>query len=243
MDQLLQHYYTWMDFLLAALTLLRRVCVSPAHQGAGTENQAGGRLPGRRVQRHFALPAALPAAHRPGAGPDLPVHQSADPRHPCCWCWPWRAFSRIRDYLSGRIILFNPLIGVGKRMRTDKSTGVISKISRIGLYLQTGEGLHFVNYTTLLTEGVFPHHRQQHRRVLSAAARFARQRSQRPAPAGRPPHDHPLPRPELQARARLLGKGTRPDSGPPFGPGKKNTSPNCWPCSTSGASPLPSPKR
>ena len=62
-------------------------------------------------------------------------------------------FSRIRDYLSGRIILFNPLVTVGKRMRTEKSKGVISRISLIGLYLQTGEGLHFINYTTLLTEG------------------------------------------------------------------------------------------
>ncbi len=62
-------------------------------------------------------------------------------------------FSRIRDYLSGRIILFNPLITVGKRMRTEKHKGVISRVSRIGLYLQTGEGLHFVNYTTLLTQG------------------------------------------------------------------------------------------
>ncbi|THH41835.1 hypothetical protein [Neolewinella litorea] len=62
-------------------------------------------------------------------------------------------FARLRDYLSGRIILGTPLIGVGKRMKTDRFTGVISRINRIGLYLQTGEGLHFVNYTTLLTEG------------------------------------------------------------------------------------------
>jgi hypothetical protein len=62
-------------------------------------------------------------------------------------------FSRIRDYLSGRVILFNPLVTVGKRLRTSTATGVISRISRIGLYLQTAEGLHFINYTTLLTEG------------------------------------------------------------------------------------------
>ncbi|MCP9236146.1 hypothetical protein [Lewinella sp. JB7] len=62
-------------------------------------------------------------------------------------------FSRLRDYLSGRLVLFNPLIGVGKRMRTERHKGVISRIGRIGLYLQTGEGLHFVNYTNLLTGG------------------------------------------------------------------------------------------
>ena len=62
-------------------------------------------------------------------------------------------FSRIRDYLSGRIVLFTPLIAVGKRMKTERYTGVISRIDRIGLYLQTGEGLHFINYTDLLTRG------------------------------------------------------------------------------------------
>ncbi|PPK88729.1 hypothetical protein CLV84_1700 [Neolewinella xylanilytica] len=62
-------------------------------------------------------------------------------------------FSRLRDYLSGRIVLFTPLISVGKRMKTERYTGVISRINRIGLYLQTGEGLHFVNYTSLLTQG------------------------------------------------------------------------------------------
>jgi hypothetical protein len=63
------------------------------------------------------------------------------------------AFMRIRDYVSGRIIQTSSLLVEGKRMKTAKSTGVISRIGRMGLYLQTGEGLHFVNYSNLLTEG------------------------------------------------------------------------------------------
>ncbi|MFK8164021.1 MAG: hypothetical protein AB8H12_16370 [Lewinella sp.] len=63
------------------------------------------------------------------------------------------AFTRIRDYVSGRIIQTSSLLVEGKRMKTAKSTGVISRIGRMGLYLQTGEGLHFVNYSKLLTEG------------------------------------------------------------------------------------------
>lgn len=62
-------------------------------------------------------------------------------------------FTRIRDYVSGRIIQTSSLLVEGKRMKTAKSTGVISRIGRMGLYLQTGEGLHFVNYSNLLTEG------------------------------------------------------------------------------------------
>lgn len=62
-------------------------------------------------------------------------------------------FTRIRDYVSGRIIQTSSLLVEGKRMKTAKSTGVISRIGRMGIYLQTGEGLHFVNYSNLVTEG------------------------------------------------------------------------------------------
>jgi len=62
-------------------------------------------------------------------------------------------FSRLRDYFSGRVLLFKPLVKQGKRMKTGKFTGVITQINRLGLYLQTSEGLHFVNYSSLLTEG------------------------------------------------------------------------------------------
>ncbi len=152
MDLLLQRYYTRMDFLLAALLLYgvyaflymikERLEKTKRVEGfrAGVYNIISPFL--LLYQPLTVLVLALiflfinPLIH----GTLLLVLVVA-------------GFSRIRDYLSGRIILFNPLIGVGKRMRTDKSTGVISKISRIGLYLQTGEGLHFVNYTTLLTEG------------------------------------------------------------------------------------------
>ncbi|MCX8210708.1 MAG: hypothetical protein ACJATN_001551 [Neolewinella sp.] len=63
------------------------------------------------------------------------------------------SFSRVRDYLSGRIILATTLVAEGKRMKTAQATGVISRIGRIGLYLQTGDSLHFVNYSNLITEG------------------------------------------------------------------------------------------
>jgi hypothetical protein len=62
-------------------------------------------------------------------------------------------FNRIRDYLSGRIILATSLVVEGKRLKSPKASGVISRIGRIGVYLQTGDSLSFVNYTNLLTEG------------------------------------------------------------------------------------------
>jgi len=62
-------------------------------------------------------------------------------------------FNRIRDYLSGRIILATTLVGEGKRLKSPQATGVISRIGRIGLYLQTGDSLSFVNYSNLITQG------------------------------------------------------------------------------------------
>ena len=62
-------------------------------------------------------------------------------------------FGRIRDYLSGRIILATSLVGEGRRMKTPQGSGMISRIGRIGLYLQTGDSLQFVNYSNLLTGG------------------------------------------------------------------------------------------
>lgn len=62
-------------------------------------------------------------------------------------------FNRIRDYLSGRIILATSLVGEGKQLKSPQASGVISRIGRIGLYLQTGDSLSFVNYSKLLTGG------------------------------------------------------------------------------------------
>jgi|AntRauTorckE5430_2_1112549.scaffolds.fasta_scaffold00236_17 hypothetical protein len=63
------------------------------------------------------------------------------------------SFGRIRDYLSGRIILAASLVEEGKRMETLKASGVISRVGRIGLYLQTGDSLQFINYSSLLIKG------------------------------------------------------------------------------------------
>lgn len=62
-------------------------------------------------------------------------------------------FNRIRDYLSGRIMLSTTLVAEGKRLKSPQATGVISRIGRIGVYLQTGDSLSFVNYSNLLTKG------------------------------------------------------------------------------------------
>ena len=62
-------------------------------------------------------------------------------------------FGRIRDYLSGRILLATSLIVPGKQMATGDAAGMIARLGRIGVYLQTGDRLRFVNYSHLLVNG------------------------------------------------------------------------------------------
>jgi hypothetical protein len=62
-------------------------------------------------------------------------------------------FSHLRNYLAGRIMQVNLAIEEGKRMKFGDLSGIIGKIGRLGIFLQTAEGRHFVNYFRLINEG------------------------------------------------------------------------------------------
>lgn len=152
MDQLLQSYYNWLDLLVAALALYGIYVLLLVVKDRLEQTK---RLEGFRATA-YSIVAPFLLIYEPLTVLLLAmVFMFINPvLHGAILLLVIVAgFTRLRDYLSGRIVLFNPLIKVGKRMKADKFTGVISRISRIGLYLQTGEGLHFVNYTRLLTEG------------------------------------------------------------------------------------------
>ncbi len=59
----------------------------------------------------------------------------------------------VRNYISGRIILFDKEITIGSQMRIQEIEGIISKIGRVGLQVSTNGGSHFINYTKMLEEG------------------------------------------------------------------------------------------
>lgn len=152
MSELMQPYFTWTNFLLAALSLwggywlllfLRR-------------RMANGVLFGRYQQRITDGISTFLLLYEPLTILLLtlvfffinPIMHGI-----LLLLLTIGGFGRIRDYLSGRIILATSLVGEGKRMETLKSSGVISRVGRIGLYLQTGDSLRFVNYSSLLTKG------------------------------------------------------------------------------------------
>jgi len=62
-------------------------------------------------------------------------------------------YRQIKDYLSGRIVHFDNYISVGKRLKTENTQGIISKMGRLGVKIRTNKGTHFINYSKLMTDG------------------------------------------------------------------------------------------
>ena len=63
------------------------------------------------------------------------------------------AFVPIKNYVCGRIVLFDQTIAVGNQLDIHHAAGRIEVIGRLGLKLRTREGLQFINYAKLLSAG------------------------------------------------------------------------------------------
>ena len=63
------------------------------------------------------------------------------------------SFSHIRNYISGRLALFDENLSIGKRLKIGNSNGVIIKMGQLGIQLRTAIGIQFVNYSQLFSEG------------------------------------------------------------------------------------------
>lgn len=63
------------------------------------------------------------------------------------------AFTFLRNYIAGRIIQMDHHIERGARLQAGTVEGVVLNISRLGIQLQTKEGLFKLSYTRLLDNG------------------------------------------------------------------------------------------
>jgi hypothetical protein len=63
------------------------------------------------------------------------------------------AFSHIRNYVSGRMIKMANEIREGGSLQTDKMEGSVAKLRRLGLNLKTKKGIHFIQYSELMSNG------------------------------------------------------------------------------------------
>ncbi len=62
-------------------------------------------------------------------------------------------FSHIRNYVSGRLVLLDDNIAIGKRLKTGNIKGVIVKLGLFDAQIRTATGISFVNYVRLFQEG------------------------------------------------------------------------------------------
>lgn len=63
------------------------------------------------------------------------------------------SFTYLKTYMSGRLILLNQHIIEGTLLKVNQVEGIVSNMGRMGLDLQTNEGLHRLNYTNVLNAG------------------------------------------------------------------------------------------
>lgn len=62
-------------------------------------------------------------------------------------------FNHLRNYFNGRIVQFDKNVKAGAKLTTGELSGIVSEIGRLGLRLKNSRGLHFMNYSKLLSNG------------------------------------------------------------------------------------------
>lgn len=62
-------------------------------------------------------------------------------------------FLQIRDYLSGRIILYTSTIMNDKKISVGKFSGSVIKVGRMGMHISTPEGILYLNHYRIISEG------------------------------------------------------------------------------------------
>lgn len=63
------------------------------------------------------------------------------------------AFTHLRNYVAGRVIQMDHHIDRGSRLRAGDIEGVVLEMGRLGMQIQTKEGLFHLTYARLLTSG------------------------------------------------------------------------------------------
>lgn len=62
-------------------------------------------------------------------------------------------FPHLRNYFSGRVVRLGHPISAGRKLRSGGIQGVAARLGNLGLYLQADDGLHYLSYSRLLSEG------------------------------------------------------------------------------------------
>ena len=63
------------------------------------------------------------------------------------------AYNHIKNYVSGRMIKMANEIKEGSGLQTMESEGIVANLRRLGLNLKTKDGIYFIEYSKLMSEG------------------------------------------------------------------------------------------
>jgi len=59
----------------------------------------------------------------------------------------------LKDYFSGRVLLVQGALSVGNRVATQSINGILKSIGRLGVEMNIGDGIRFINYSQLTQDG------------------------------------------------------------------------------------------
>lgn len=62
-------------------------------------------------------------------------------------------FPLLRNYITGRFLCFDRDFEVGKRIIIPPTKGVINHMNRLGIYINTNDGMQYLNYQQLQEQG------------------------------------------------------------------------------------------
>ena len=62
-------------------------------------------------------------------------------------------FNHIRNYFHGRLFMSDKSLKEGRRIRITNQEGIITEMGRMGLQVRSDDGLHYIPYHILVTEG------------------------------------------------------------------------------------------
>lgn len=152
METLLTYRFGWMDLLLAILALLGlhaalQVTLRVLRGTATLRRFSGALMKGLELLRTLFEPVAILIIASVFLLIDPPLHGLL------LAIILVMAFPHLRNYLNGRLVRVDNAIAVGKVLRSGAVRGRISFLGRLGLNLQTNEGLHYLSYTRLLSDG------------------------------------------------------------------------------------------
>lgn len=152
MEEILNYRISWLQFFLSAAALLAPYLVLRFSNRLWPGAVAGTGIKGRTKQvLHYLLTLYEPFLILVITGLFVLVNPVL---HGAMVLVLFLAgFSHVRNYISGRIVRFDGNIHPGGQLQSRDMQGIVARLGNLGLHLKTVDGLYYISYSKLLTDG------------------------------------------------------------------------------------------